>query len=69
MKEPKTPGPPLLGLRERRVFRRISQVEMASILGCGQSHYRMFETGQVRLDLHRAKKLADRLECTLDDLL
>lgn len=66
-KEPRTP--PLRGLRERRIFRGITQQEMADILEVNQSHYRQFESGGVRLDVHRALKLAQKLECTIEELL
>lgn len=57
------------GLRERRLFRNISQSAMAALIEMQQSHYRRVETGEVRLDLHRAKILADHLGCKLEDLL
>jgi transcriptional regulator with XRE-family HTH domain len=60
---------PLSGLRERRVFRRITQTDLAALIGVNQSHYRQIERGDVRLDVHRAKLLADRLECSIEDLL
>lgn len=66
-KEPK--GPPLEGLRERRLFRNLTQTELAAEIGVNQSHYRQFESGGVRLDVHRAKKLADKLDCSIDELL
>jgi DNA-binding XRE family transcriptional regulator len=67
MKEP--PNPPLNGLRERRIFRHLNQADAGRIVGAGQSHYRQFESGHVRLDIHRAKKLADAFDCTIEDLL
>jgi transcriptional regulator with XRE-family HTH domain len=42
---------------------------MAEVIDVNQSHYRQMETGGVRLDVHRAKLLADRLNCTIDELL
>jgi transcriptional regulator with XRE-family HTH domain len=66
-KEPR--NPPLNGLRERRTFRKMTQGDLADVIGVNQSHYRQFETGGVRLDVYRAKKLADALECSIDDLL
>lgn len=66
-KEPK--NPPLDGLRERRLFRGITQVEMANAIDTTQSHYRMIETGNVRLDVYRAKILADKLDCHIEELL
>lgn len=62
-------GPALGGLRERRIFRGLTQQELADVIGVNQSHYRQFETGGVRLDVHRAKLLADRLECRIEGLL
>jgi transcriptional regulator with XRE-family HTH domain len=67
MKEPRSP--PLTGLRERRVFRGLNQKQAGEIIGVGQSHYRQIENGDVRLDIHRAKKLADAFNCTIEELL
>lgn len=64
-----TRNPPLNGLRERRLFRGITQTEMADEIDVNQSHYRQIETGNVRLDIYRAKKLADKLDCIIDELL
>jgi transcriptional regulator with XRE-family HTH domain len=66
-REPKSP--PLGGLRERRLFRNFTQQEMADEIDVNQSHYRQMETGGVRLDVHRAKKLAEKLDCSIDELL
>ena len=60
---------PLNGLREKRIFRGKSQNEAGAVIGVTQSHYRCFETGKVRLDIYRAKKLADWLECPIEELL
>lgn len=60
---------PLAGLREKREFRDISQTDMAKVIGVTQSHYRQIELGVTRLDVHRAKKLADHLGCVIDELL
>jgi transcriptional regulator with XRE-family HTH domain len=67
MAEPK--NPPLDGLKERRLFRQFTQQDMADTIGVNQSHYRQIESGGVRLDVHRAKKLADKLECSIEGLL
>lgn len=61
--------PELAGLREKRIFRQMSQQQAANILGMTQSHYRQIEAGVVRLDIHRAKKLADAFDCTIEDLM
>jgi transcriptional regulator with XRE-family HTH domain len=61
---------PLLGLREKRIFRGITQSDMGKVIGVTQSHYRQFEEGIIRLDVQRAKKLALALDnCTIDELL
>lgn len=60
---------PLLGLREKRIFRNITQGDMGHVIGVTQSHYRQFEEGIIRLDVQRAKKLARALECSIDELL
>lgn len=62
-------NPPLRGLRERRIFRRLNQQDLAEVIGVTQSHYRQFEVGNVRLDVHRAKLLADVLSCSIEELL
>jgi transcriptional regulator with XRE-family HTH domain len=62
-------NPPLRGLRERREFRNLNQADAGRIIGVGQSHYRQFESGQLRLDIQRAKKLADAFDCSIEDLL
>jgi transcriptional regulator with XRE-family HTH domain len=62
-------SPPLEGLKERRLFRNFTQQDMADEIAVNQSHYRQFESGGVRLDVHRAKKLADKLDCSIDELL
>lgn len=60
---------PLRGLKEKRVFRNLTQKDGGDVIGVSQSHYRQLEEGIVRLDVHRAKKLADWLECPIEELL
>ena len=60
---------PLRGLTERREFRNMTQREAGEIIGVTQSHYRQFEIGMVRLDIYRAAKLAEALDCHIEDLL
>lgn len=62
-------GPVLYGLRERRIFRRLTQQELADVIGVNQSHYRQMESGGVRLDVHRAAKLAEKLGCHIEELI
>lgn len=66
----KQPNAPLRGLRIKRQFRNITQGDMGRVIGVNQSHYRQLEEGIIRLDVHRAKLLADALDhCTIDELL
>jgi DNA-binding XRE family transcriptional regulator len=60
---------PLNGLQEKRCFRNMTQGEAGASIGVSQSHYRQIETGKVRIDVHRAKLLANAFGCTIDELL
>jgi transcriptional regulator with XRE-family HTH domain len=60
---------PLYGLKERREFRRLSQTEIGQLIGVNQSHYRRLENGEVRLDIIRAKLLADYFNCSIEELM
>jgi DNA-binding XRE family transcriptional regulator len=60
---------PLTGLEMRREFHNLTQAEMGRVIGVAQSQYHKMEKGIVRLDIHRAAKLAKRLHCRIDDLL
>lgn len=62
-------APPLLGLREKRLFRGWTQADMGQLIGVTQSHYRQFEEGIIRLDVQRAHKLAQAMTCSIDELL
>jgi transcriptional regulator with XRE-family HTH domain len=62
-------SPPLLGLEMRREFHNLTQAQMATVANVSQSQYQKFEKGGVRLDVHRAKLFAIRLNCSIDDLL
>jgi DNA-binding XRE family transcriptional regulator len=62
-------NPPLRGLEMRREFHNLTQADMAKVIEATQSQYQKFEKGTVRLDIHRAAKLAKRLSCTIDELL
>lgn len=62
-------NPPLNGLASRREFLGITQADMARVIGVAQGHYHKIEAGDVRLDVHRAAKLAKRLGCSIDELL
>lgn len=62
-------SPPLRGLMLRREQSEFNQTELAKVIGVSQSHYHKFERGAVRLDVYRAKLLADKLGCSINDLL
>ena len=62
-------SPELKGLRLRREQSDYRQHQLADAIGVSQSHYRKFEAGAVRLDIYRAKTLADMFGCRIDDLL
>lgn len=53
----------------RREFHNLTQAQMATVANVSQSQYQKFEKGGVRLDVHRAKLFAIRLNCSIDDLL
>lgn len=61
--------PKLIGLEQRREFHCLTQQNMADLIGCTQSQYAKFESGKIRLDVHRAAILADRLGCHVEELL
>lgn len=61
-------SPPLRGLQSRREFRNMTQAALADGI-CSQSQLNKFEKGAVRLDVYRAKLIAERLDCTIDELL
>ncbi len=60
---------PLKGLLARREARDFSQAKLAKVIDVTQSQYGKFEKGLVRLDVHRAAKLARFLKCRIEDLI
>jgi DNA-binding XRE family transcriptional regulator len=62
-------SPPLRGLEMRREFHNLTQADAAKLIDVTQGHYNKIEKGTVRLDVHRAAKLARRLGCSIDQLL
>jgi transcriptional regulator with XRE-family HTH domain len=62
-------SPPLSGLKLRRETSDFTQYDLAAAIEVTQSHYRKLEAGAVRLDVYRAKLLAGKLGCRIDDLL
>lgn len=61
--------PKLIGLAQRREFHNLTQGDLGAVIGVSQSQMNKFEKGLVRLDVHRALKLAKRLGCSIEDLL
>lgn len=60
---------PLEGLIERRKARGITATDMGRTIGVGCGHYRKMEKGETTLDIRRARVLARRLGCTMEDLV
>ena len=56
-------------IRDIRQAKGMSQKELAVKLGVNQSMISDYETGKVELTLTKAVKIADILECDLNDLL
>lgn len=62
------PPVPLLGLRARRLAAGVSQETAGQWLGCNKAMYGKLELGTVRLDICRARVLAQRLGCNIESL-
>lgn len=60
---------PLGGLQLRREQSPFNRTELAAVTGVSQSHYCKIENGAVRLDIHRAAKLAAKLGCRIEELI
>lgn len=56
-------------IKSLRKKKGITQAEMAKQLGVKQSTVSMWETGKTMPKTKRMRKLAEVLNCTLDDLL
>jgi len=65
----KRPTAPLKGLVARRRRRDITQAEAGSWIGMSKQQMSMVESGRARLDLKRGRILAERLGCTMEELL
>lgn len=60
---------PLLGLRDRRIKASISSDDAAALIGLSnRAHYHKIEKGIVRLDICRARVLAEALGCSIENL-
>ena len=56
-------------IRDIRQAKGMTQQDLASRLGVNQSMISDYEAGKVELSLTKAVKIADILECELNDLL
>ena len=59
----------MLRLRELRRERKLSQIELASILGVTQAALSGWETGKYSIDSQTLVKIADYFDCSTDYLL
>lgn len=60
---------PLAGLKAARLERGLSGEAMGAAIGVTKSHYGKIESGGLRLDVRRAKVLADKLGIQMESLL
>ncbi|WP_243455983.1 helix-turn-helix transcriptional regulator [Sphingosinicella sp. BN140058] len=60
---------PLRGLRALRIEASLTLENVGALLDVNRAHYRKFETGAVRLDINRAKILADYFGVPIEGLL
>lgn len=58
----------MIHIRERRLRLGISQTELAAEVRVNQTAISQWERGVVTPSLDNAKRLADALGCTIDDL-
>jgi transcriptional regulator with XRE-family HTH domain len=56
-------------LRIHRMRNKLTQSQMADMLGIAASTYNMIENGKRRIDLQRAKQLEEILGVSADELL
>lgn len=56
-------------LRIHRMRNKLTQSQMADMLGIAASTYNMIENGKRRVDLQRAKQLEEILGVSADELL
>lgn len=56
-------------LKELRKEKKLTQVNMAELLGCGERHYQKIEYGEINIPVLTAVKLADYFGVTVDYLL
>lgn len=60
---------PLAGLKRRRTAARISLEAAGAWIGVSKQHFAKLESGGSPLDLQRARVIAERLGCAMEELL
>ena len=55
-------------IKKRREEKGLSQMELASAIGVGQSYLSQIERGTKAASIQLGKEIAEILDCTLDDL-
>ena len=58
-----------ISIRKLRREKGLSQFELAELLGINQSAVAQWETGKTAPNFKRLKKLAEILDCSVDDLM
>lgn len=56
-------------LKDYRVQSRMTQAELASMLGCGQAYVSKYEQCQKRLDIIETRKICQSLGISLQELI
>lgn len=59
----------MTAIRKYRTDRKLTQAELAAVLGVSQAAIAMWENGDRKPDIIMLKKLSDALGCTADELL
>lgn len=57
------------GIKEYRCQRRLRQRELAEMVGVTRLTIARYESGTRKPDVYMLKRIADALECTVDDLI
>ena len=58
-----------MNLVKIRKEKNLTQEDMSSKIGMSRSGYAMYETGDRQMSANTAKKIAEILDCTVDELL
>ena len=59
----------LLCLKDARIQSKMTQQELATVLGCGQSYVSKYEQGQKRLDIIEIRNICHCLGLSLPELI